>query len=80
MAKQFANTDGINAIENRVSGLNILQLVIGALLLLASGVGYQLHPSMFAIPATMGVALLAKGAKALIPRGDLPHWRGVEPE
>ena len=80
MAKQFANADRTNAIENRVSGLNILQLVIGAMLIVASGFGYELHPSLFAIPAMMGVVLLAAGAKALIPRGDLIHWRSVDSE
>ena len=80
MTKPLANTDGINAIKTRVSGVNILQLAIGALLLLASGVGYELHFSLFAIPAMMGIVLLSVGTNALISSKDLLYWRSVEPD
>ena len=80
MTKPLANANGIDAIETRVSGVNILQLAIGALLMLASGVGYELHPSVFAIPAMMGGVLLTAGAKAFIPSEDRKYWRSVEPD
>lgn len=78
MARQFVTAHSTDATENRVSSLHILQLVMGALLIVASGIGYELHPSLFAIPAMMGVILLAAGAKAFIPRGNLLHLRSAE--
>jgi len=70
------NTVSNNDAGNCSTGLGILQIALGVLLVTASAFGYSLmqHAALM-IPAMMGAALLFYGAKALLVCRDRSLFR-----